>query len=63
MGIFQKPNTFLLDIEPKNPITHLPEQEHDWSGTVYGNVVEEIPKDMPKLVGSGVTTTTFLDAN
>ena len=43
--------------------SHLPEQEHDWSRTVYGNVKEEILKDIPKLLGSRVTTATFLDAN
>ena len=62
MGIFKKPNTLLLDIEQKN-YSHLAEQEHDWSRTVYGNVKEEIPKDIPKPLGSRVVTTTFLDAN
>ena len=29
----------------------------------YGNVKEEIPKDIPKPLGKRVITTTFLDAN
>ena len=31
--------------------------------TVYGNVKEEIPKDIPKPLGKRVITSTFLDAN
>ena len=43
--------------------SHLPEQEYGWSRTVYGNVNKEIPNDIPKLQGSRVITTTFLDSN
>ena len=42
---------------------HLPELEYDWTRTIYGNVIEEIPKDGPEHLGKSVTTTTFLDAN
>ena len=42
---------------------HLPEQEFDWSRTVYGNVTEELHKDTPEPLGKHVITTTFLDAN
>ena len=31
--------------------------------TAYGNVKEEIQKDIPKPIGKRVITTTFLDAN
>ena len=41
---------------------HLPELEYDWT-RIYGNALEEIPKDAPALLGKSVTTTTFLDAN
>ena len=41
---------------------HLPELEYDWT-RIYGNVLEEIPKDAPEPLGKSVTTTTFLDAN
>ena len=41
---------------------HLPDLECDWT-RVYGNVIEEIPKDAPEPLGKSVTTTTFLDAN
>ena len=30
---------------------------------IYGNVLEEIPKDAPEPLGKSVTATTFLDAN
>ena len=39
-----------------------PEIEYDWT-RIYGNVLEEIPKDTPEPLGKSVTTTTFLDAN
>ena len=60
MGVFQKP-TLLLCIEPNS--SDLPIQEHDWSRTVYRNVKEEIPQDIPKMLGSRVITSIFLDAN
>ena len=41
---------------------HLPELEYDWT-RIYGNVIEEIPKDAPEPLGKSVATTTFLDAN
>ena len=41
---------------------HLPELEYDWT-RIYGNVLEEIPKDAPDSLGKSVITTTFLDAN
>ena len=41
---------------------HLPDLEYDWT-RIYGNVLEEIPKDAPEPLGKSVTTTTFLDAN
>ena len=43
--------------------SHLPKQEYEWTRTVYGNIKDEIPRDMPKPLGKRVITTTFLDAN
>lgn len=37
--------------------------EYDWSSTVYGNPVEEIPNYMPIPKGKPVRLTTFVDAN
>ena len=41
---------------------HLPELEYDWT-RIYGNDLEEIPKDAPEPLGKSVTTTAFLDDN
>jgi hypothetical protein len=35
----------------------------DWTRTVYGEVSEELPKDMPVPKGKPVRTSTFMDAN
>ena len=37
--------------------------EHDWMYSVYGNISEELPDDLPTPKGKPVRTTTFLDAN
>ena len=41
----------------------LPDQDFDWTYSVYGNVQEILPDDMPDLLGKAVTTTTTMDAN
>ena len=41
----------------------LPVLAHDWTGSEYGNVTEEIPKDAPKPLGKPVVTYTYVDAN
>jgi hypothetical protein len=41
----------------------LPVMQYDWSHTVYGNVTEAIPHDMPTPLGKGVLFTTVKDAN
>ena len=38
-------------------------QEYEWTRSVYGNVKEEITKDIPKPLGKRVITTTFLDVS
>ena len=49
MGIFQTEH-FAIRYRTKEPnYSHLPVQEHDCSRTVYRNVKEEIPKDIPEL--------------
>ena len=54
-GYLSKTKQFAIRYRTKEPIySHLPEQEHDWSRTVYGNVKEEIPQDIPKPLGSRV---------
>ena len=41
----------------------LPDQDFDWTYSVYGNVQEILPDDMPELAGEAVITTTAMDAN
>jgi hypothetical protein len=38
-------------------------QKFDWAETVYGNVQEEVPKDIPPQHGKPVVTVTYVDAN
>ena len=40
----------------------LPPQDFDWTYSVYGNVHEMLPDDMPDPLGEAVTTTTTMDA-
>ena len=41
----------------------LPDQDFDWTYSVYGDVHEILPDDMPEPLGEEVTTTTTMDAN
>jgi len=41
----------------------LPEDPNTWDQSVYGEVREEIPKDIPKPLGKHVVTTHYEDAN
>ena len=41
----------------------LPDQDFDWTYSVYGDVHEILPDDMPEPLGESVTTTTTMDAN
>ncbi|KAL7566381.1 hypothetical protein ACA910_011122 [Epithemia clementina (nom. ined.)] len=41
----------------------LPEQNHDWIRSVYGEVTEEIPDNAPEPLGKEVMISTYLDAN
>ena len=41
----------------------LPDQDFDCTYSVYGNVHEILPDDMPDPLGETVTTTTTMDAN
>jgi hypothetical protein len=44
-------------------LSTLPAQKFDWAETVYGNVQEEVPKDIPPPHGKPVVTVTYVDAN
>jgi hypothetical protein len=41
----------------------LPDHDYDWMYTLYGNVKEQVPHDMPEPLGNYVTLTHFFDAN
>ena len=41
----------------------LPEKAFDWTYSIYGNVQEILPEDMPEQLGEAVITTTTMDAN
>ena len=41
----------------------LSEQDFDWTYSVYGDVHEIVPDDMPEPLGRAVVTTTIMDAN
>ena len=41
----------------------LPNITNEWMYTVYGEVKEGIPKDIPKPAGNRIVLTTYVDAN
>ena len=41
----------------------LPDQDFDWTYSVYGNVREILPEEMPDPLGKAVITTTTMDPN
>ena len=47
----------------KPDYSFLPDQDFDWTYSVYGDVHEILPDDMPEPLGESVTTTTTMDAN
>ena len=62
-GYLSRTKHYALRFRPNEPnYMHLPDLEYDWT-RIYGDVIEEIPKDAPEPRGKSVTTTTFLDAN
>ena len=59
-----KTKHFAIRYRTKEPdYSHLPKQEYEWFRTVYEDVKEELPKDIPRPLGKRAITTTFLDAN
>jgi len=47
----------------KPDYSNLPETEYEWEKSVYGNVHEDIPDNIPKPLGKPVIHTTYVDAN
>ena len=50
-------------ITDQSDYSFLPDQDFDWTYSVYGNVQEILPDDMPEPLGEAVITTTTMDAN
>ena len=62
-GYLVKTKHYAIRYRTREPdYSHLHNQEYEWTTTVYGNVKQEIPKDIPKPLGKRVITT-FLDAD
>jgi hypothetical protein len=63
-GYLKKFSSGAIRIRTEKPdFSELPEQNFDWCRSVYGNVEEIIPKDLPKALGNPVVTVTYKDAN
>ena len=53
-GYLANTKHFAIGYKTKEPAySQLPKQEYEWTRTVYGNIKEEIPKDIPKPLGKG----------
>jgi hypothetical protein len=63
-GFLSKMRHAVLQICTEEPdYSKLPDLEHDWSRSVYGEITEKIPQDAPEPHGKHVTTTHFVNAN
>ena len=63
-GYQKKFKSAAIRVRTEEPdFTALPDQEFDWCQTVYGNVKEEMPKDIPAPLGKSVTLVSYVDAN
>ena len=55
---------YAIRFRTKQPdYSFLPDQDFDWTYSVYGDVHEILPDDMPEPLGEAVATTTTMDAN
>jgi hypothetical protein len=63
-GYLKKFRSAAIRVKTEDPdFSELPDQEFDWCQTVYGNVNDETPKDIPPPLGKTVTLVTYVDAN
>ena len=51
-----------LGLTDQPDYSFLPDQDFDWTYSVYGNVHEFLPDDMPESLGKAVVPTTTMDA-
>jgi hypothetical protein len=63
-GFLSKMHNAVIHIHTDEPnYSALPEQDFDWEYSVYGNVEEIIPEDIPTPLGKPVVLTSYVDAN
>jgi hypothetical protein len=63
-GYLKKFATGAIRIRVEQPnLDNLPNQDFDWCYSVYGNVKEVLPNDLPLLLGRDITIITYTDAN
>ena len=63
-GYLYKMRDAEIPIRTQEPdFSEVPNEEYDWCKTVYGDVHEVIPKDIPEPLGRFVTTVHYVDAN
>jgi len=64
IGYVVKTKNYGIRVRTEEPdVSGLPDLNYDWTNTVYGDIKEEIPKDIPEPLGKPVVLTTYLDAN
>jgi hypothetical protein len=63
-GYLSKMKDAVIRLRVEEPdLSGLPEQDFDWSNTVYGDVKEMVPDDIPDPLGNCVTLIHYYDAN
>jgi hypothetical protein len=63
-GFLRKFKNGVIRVRTQEPdYSTLPEEQYDWSYSVYGNVNELVPQDAPEPLGKAVVITTYEDAN
>eukprot|EP00980_Cylindrotheca_fusiformis_P001081 scaffold304_cov98-Cylindrotheca_fusiformis.AAC.1 len=63
-GYLSKMKHATIRVRTEEPdFSAIPRTRHDWEHSVYGNVKELIPDDMPEPLGKPVITSSYVDAN
>ena len=63
-GYLAETKHYAIRYRTKEPdYSHLPKLNYDWTRTVFGNVKEEIPKDIPGPLGKKSNNNYICDAN
>ena len=63
-GYLYKMKNGFIRIRTEEPdYSDLPDAQYDWAKTVYGDVEEQVPEDVPPTRGKRVVMTTYKDAN